>query len=122
MNQVDAQVNPNKLFVGNISFGVSEAQLAELFSQYGEIKEVKMIMDRFSGRPKGIAFVEYTEESAAQAAVEALNGFEFDGRALVVNVARPLQPRPQGGRPDFRRGGNGGGRDRGFGRDHHNRD
>jgi cold-inducible RNA-binding protein len=110
MNTSDAQVNPNKLFVGNLPYSVNEQQLEELFAEYGELKEVKVIIDRMSGRSKGIAFVEYNNEADAQAAIEALNGKEIDGRALAVNVARPFQPRERtGGYNDRRGGGSSGG-------------
>lgn len=117
------QENPNKLFVGNLPFSVSEDQLTELFAQYGELTNVKLIIDRMTGRSRGIAFVEFASQDQAQAAMEALNGFELDGRALVVNVARPQAPRenrggfggPRGGgdRRDFRGGDRRGGYDRG---------
>lgn len=103
MNQDDSsQVNPRKLFVGNITFNVTEQQLTDLFAEYGELVEVKMIFDRATGRPKGIAFVEYASEEDAQKAMEATNGMDFEGRNLMVNVARPFQPRE-------RTGGTGGG-------------
>jgi cold-inducible RNA-binding protein len=108
MSDSQAQVNPRKLFVGNMPYSASEQQLQDLFAQYGELAEVKVISDRMTGRPKGIAFVEFVNEEDASKAVEALNGYELDGRALVVNVARPFQPRPRtGGFND--RGGSGGG-------------
>ncbi len=103
-----AQVNPKKLFVGNVPFSATEEQLVDLFSQYGDV-QVNLIVDRMSGRSKGIAFAEFQTEEEAQAAIEALNGYEMDGRQLVVNVARPKVPR------DNNRGGygnRGGGYDR----------
>ncbi len=109
------QVNPRKLFVGNIAFTVTEQQLSELFSQYGEVVDLKLILDRATGRSKGIAFVEYSTEEMAQAAIEATNGMEFEGRALNVNVARPFQPRKSFDGPQGGRGGFGGGRPGGFG-------
>lgn len=118
MSDSQAQVNPRKLFVGNMPYSVSEQQLSDLFAQYGELAEVKVISDRMTGRPKGIAFVEFVNEDDAAKATEALNGYELDGRALVVNVARPFQPRPRtggGGYNDRRGGGNFGGG--GYGRD-----
>lgn len=110
MNQNDSsQVNPRKLFVGNITFSVSEQQLTDLFAQYGELVEVKMIFDRATGRPKGIAFVEFASEEDAKKAIEATNGMDFEGRSLMVNVARPFQPRDRsndrGGGYNDRRGG-----------------
>lgn len=110
MNTSDAQVNPNKLFVGNLPYSVNEQQLEEMFAEFGELKEVKVIIDRMSGRSKGIAFVEFVNEADAQSAIEAMNGKELDGRALVVNVARPFQPRERtGGYNDRRGGGSSGG-------------
>lgn len=83
----------NKLFVGNLSFSVDDAKLGEMFAEFGEVTEAKVITDKFSGRSKGFGFVTFaTEEDAAKAA-EALNGKESDGRPLTVNVAKPMQPR-----------------------------
>jgi RNA recognition motif-containing protein len=125
MGMQDAQqVNPRKLFVGNISWSVSEDQLRELFAQYGEVTDVRLVTDRMTGRSKGFAFVEYATEEMALAAVEALHNFEVDGRALMVSIARPPAPRadgPGGGRSfDRPRSGGfrsndrrGGGNDRG---------
>jgi len=107
-----AQVNPKKLFVGNVPFTVTEDQIVELFSQYGEIVEARLIVDRMSGRSKGIAFVEFSTEEEALAAIEALHGYEMDGRGLIVNVARPQMPRENRGFG----GGNRGGNDRGASR------
>ena len=105
--------NPNKLFVGNLPFAVTQSDLEELFSQFGTVTSVNLITDRMSGRSKGFAFVEFETEEAAKAAVEALHGNDFQGRNLVVNVARPQEERPP--RRDF--GGGGGGRQGGYGRD-----
>lgn len=124
MDQTGSQANPKKLFIGNLPWSATQQQLEELFAPHGEIVDVKLIIDRVSGRSKGIAFVEYTTEDAAQKAIEAMNGYELDGRALIVNVARPQAPREFGGprrdfggggdrRGGFSRGGGGGGR---FGR------
>lgn len=116
------QANPKKLFVGNLPFNTSEETVLSLFSQHGEVAECKLIIDRMTGRSKGIAFVTYQTEEEANAAIEALNGFEQDGRALVVNVARPMVPRERGsfggGRDnrDSRGGGNRGGYDNRRGR------
>jgi cold-inducible RNA-binding protein len=104
-------VNPKKLFVGNLPYSTTEDQLNELFSQYGQLTEVKLITDRMTGRSRGIAFVEFANEEEAAAAVEAVNGYELDGRALMVNIARPQAPRENRG---FGGGGRSGG-GRGFG-------
>ncbi len=127
--QASQDANPRKLFVGNLSYHTTDAQLREYFGQYGELEEVNLVTDRFTGRSKGFAFITFKEESAAQAAIEATNNVEFDGRALVVNVARPPAPREfgggnrsggGGGRPwqrDNNRGGYGGGGGGGYKRD-----
>lgn len=121
--QDTATVNPRKLFVGNLPFSTTEGQLQELFSPFGEVVSVKLITDRATGRSKGFAFVEFVEESAAQTALEEVNGQELDGRAMAISVARPPAPREGGDRP-FRGGGGGfrpnrdrrGGGDSGFSR------
>lgn len=95
MNDAASQVNPRKLFVGNVAYSVTEEALSQYFGQFGTLVSVKLIMDRATGRSKGIAFVEYETEEMAQAAIEAANGADLDGRALVVNVARPQVPREQ---------------------------
>jgi RNA recognition motif-containing protein len=79
----------NKLFVGNIEWGTSEDDLKALFSEHGDVEEVVIIKDKFSGRSKGFGFVTFVNEADAQKAVEALNEHELNGRKLVVNVARP---------------------------------
>ena len=91
-----------KLYVGNMSFNTTEASLEALFSNYGEIQEVAVVTDRDTGRPRGFGFVTM-DDDAAKAAIEALNGNEFEGRALTVNEAKPRESR--GGS----RGGGGGG-------------
>ena len=107
--QEASQENPKKLFVGNLPFNTTEETVVSIFSEYGTVEEAALITDRMSGRSKGIAFITYSTEEEAKAAIEALNGYELDGRALVVNVARPRKPRTEGGyngrRNDDRRGG-----------------
>src|SRR5258706_10363754 len=100
-----------KLFVGNLSFNTTQEQLQDLFAAHGNVVEVDVIMDKFSGRPRGFGFVTMETKEAADAAVQALNGKEIDGRALTVNEARPREERPRGGG-----GGYGGGARRGGGR------
>lgn len=95
-----------KLYVGNLPYSTTDADLNELFAQYGTIVSATVIMDRDSGRSKGFGFVEFEADDAAKAAIEALNGKENGGRNLVVNEARPREERP---RRDDSRGGNGGG-------------
>lgn len=87
------QVNPKKLFVGNLPYSASEGQLRELFSPHGEIVDLKIITDRNTGQSKGIAFIEFSSEEEAQTAIKAVNETELDGRKLMVNVAKPPRPR-----------------------------
>jgi RNA recognition motif-containing protein len=96
-----------KLFVGNLSFNATQEQLQDLFGAHGAVQEVDVIKDKFSGRPRGFAFVTMETKEAADAAVQALNGKEIDGRALTVNEARPREERA----PRSGGGGYGGGRD-----------
>ena len=96
-----------KLYVGNMSFNTTEASLEALFSNYGEVKEVAIVTDRDTGRPRGFGFVTM-DDDGAKAAIEALNGNEFEGRNLTVNEAKPRESRS---------GGGSGGRGRGGGRD-----
>lgn len=83
----------NKLFVGNISWGASDADLKELFTQYGEVEEAVIIINRATGRSKGFGFVTFTNEADAAKAIEALDGYELDGRPLAVSEAKPPKPR-----------------------------
>lgn len=98
----------SKLYVGNLSYNVTEEQLRELFSEAGTIKEVTLITDRDTQRSKGFGFVEMTTQAEAQKAIEMLNGKELDGRPLTVNMARPREDRG-GSRGGSRGGGYGGG-------------
>ncbi len=100
-----------KLFVGNLSFNVTENQLQDLFSAHGTVMEVDLIMDKFSGRPRGFGFVTMESKEAAEAAIQALHGKQVDGRAMTVNEARPREERP----PRSGGGGGGGGGYRGGG-------
>lgn len=110
-----------KLYVGNLNFDATEDQVRDLFGGFGEVQEVKIVMDRFSGRSRGFAFVRMTTADDAGKAKEALNGQPFQGKALVIDWARTEQrDRPQGGsgeRREFRprREGGGGGREGGWG-------
>ena len=96
----------NKLYVGNFPYSVDETQLRGIFSQYGEISELALIMDRDSGRPKGFGFITFATQESAEKALEQ-NGKDVGGRPLKVNVAMD-KPRTGGGG----RGGNGGGNSR----------
>ncbi|MFO0981334.1 MAG: RNA-binding protein [Planctomycetota bacterium] len=78
-----------KLYVGNLSFGTTSEHLQALFASFGKVDSAQVIMDRDSGRSKGFGFVEMSADQEADAAIEALNGKEHDGRALTVNQARP---------------------------------
>ena len=95
-----------KIYVGNLSFDATEAQLSDLFGAYGTVQSVSIITDRDSGRPRGFAFVEMADDSEASAAIEGLNGTELGERALNVNEARPKTNRGVGGGRG--RGGGGG--------------
>ena len=86
-----------KLYVGNLSYGATEATIRSLFEKHGTVQSVNLITDRDTGRSKGFAFVEMTDDTEAQRAITALNGKEIDGRALTVNEARPKEERSSGG-------------------------
>jgi len=106
-----------KLYVGNLSYNVSEGDLQRLFAQAGEVKEVSLIMDRTTRQSKGFGFVEMTTDADAQKAIEMFNEYEVDGRKLIVNVARPREERSGGGGGFGNRGGGyGSGRGGGGGR------
>ena len=97
-----------KLYVGNLSFSISEGELRQMFEPFGTVASCNLIMDRMTDRPRGFAFVEMSSPAEAAKAIEALNGKEAGGRALVVNEAKPREDRPRGGGGGFG-GGNGGG-------------
>jgi len=82
-----------KIYIGNMSYDTTESKLQELFAAHGEVASVSVVTDRYTGRPRGFAFVEMATDEAAQAAIAALNGQEVDGRQLTVNEARPSRPR-----------------------------
>jgi RNA recognition motif-containing protein len=81
------------IYIGNLPFSATEAQVRELFEQHGTVEVVRFITDRDTGRPRGFGFVEMDDDAAAQAAMDALNGTDMDGRALTVNEARPRPER-----------------------------
>lgn len=93
-----------RLYVGNLTYGTTDATLRQMFEAHGSVTSAQVIMDRDTGRSKGFGFVEMGSDEEAQAAIAALNGQQVDGRALTVNEARP---KTEGG------GGGGGGRGRG---------
>jgi RNA recognition motif-containing protein len=104
-----------KLFVGNLSFNITENALQDAFSAHGTVIETNLMMDRATGRPRGFAFITMSTPEEAQKAIEAMNGKSLDGRDLTVNIARPREERPAGGggggggRREYRGGGGGGG-------------
>ena len=101
------------IFVGNLSFSTREDSLRSAFEAYGEVSSARVVMDRETGRSRGFAFVEMSNNGEAQAAIQALDGRELDGRPLKVNEARPKEDKPRGGGRDRdSRGGGGGYRSR----------
>ncbi|MDD5566887.1 MAG: RNA-binding protein [Patescibacteria group bacterium] len=95
-----------KLYVGGLSYDVTDAQLNEYFAQAGTVESASVVIDRMTGRSRGFGFVEMATDGDAQKAIETLNGQEFAGRTITVNEARPMSDRPRGGGG----GGFGGGR------------
>lgn len=95
-------MDKNKLFVGSLPWSINNDSLKELFAQYGEITEAVVITDRNTGRSKGFGFVTFAKEEDAQKALE-MNGKDVEGRAIVVNIARPRENRGGGGGGGFRR-------------------
>ena len=93
----------NKLYVGNLPYGVRDNDLEQAFGQFGSVTSAKVMMERDTGRSKGFGFVEMGSDAEAQAAINGMNGQPLGGRSIVVNEARPMEPRPP------RRGGFGGG-------------
>ena len=98
-----------KIYVGNLSFDATEEQVSEMFAQYGKVDSIAMINDRDSGRFRGFGFIEM-EDSAANAAIKALNDTELDGRTLRVNEAKPREERSNGGNRNSKYPHSGGGR------------
>ena len=99
----------NKLYVGNLAYSIRDEDLQQAFAQYGTVTSAKVMMDRDTGRSKGFGFVEMATDAEAQAGINGMNGQALEGRAVVVNEARPREERPGG----F--GGGGGGRSGGGG-------
>jgi cold-inducible RNA-binding protein len=98
-----------KLYVGNLAFSVTSADLEQLFSEYGSVQSAQVLEDRETGRSRGFGFVEMGTANEATAAIEALNEREYAGRRLTVNEARPREPRQGGGGGGGGYGGGGGG-------------
>ena len=88
-----------KLYVGNLSYTVDSSELEQLFAAHGQVVSAQIINDRDTGRSKGFGFVEMADDTEAQAAIEALNGQQHNGRALTVNEARPREERSSSRRP-----------------------
>ena len=101
----------NKLYVGNLPYSVRDGDLEQAFSAFGAVSSAKVMMERDTGRSKGFGFVEMGSDAEAQAAIEGMNGQSLGGRNVVVNEARPMEPRPPrtGGFGGPRREGGGGG-------------
>ena len=99
----------NKLYVGNLPYAVRDNDLQQQFGQFGNVVSAKVMMERDTGRSKGFGFVEMGSDAEAQAAIQGVHGQNFGGRDLVVNEARPMEPRPP------RSGGFGGGTGGGYG-------
>ena len=99
----------NKLYVGNLPYSVRDGDLEQSFGQFGSVTSAKVMMERDTGRSKGFGFVEMASDAEAQAAISGMNGQPLGGRSLVVNEARPMEPRPprSGGGGGY--GGGGGG-------------
>jgi RNA recognition motif-containing protein len=98
-----------KLYVGNLAYSVTDADLQQMFAPHGSVQSAQVIMDRDTGRSKGFGFVEMGSDQEAQAAIAAMHGKESDGRTLTVNEARPKEDRGGGGGGGGGRGGYGGG-------------
>jgi RNA recognition motif-containing protein len=98
----------SKLYVGNLSYSVRDDDLQQKFGEFGDVQSAKVMMDRDTGRSKGFGFVEMGTADQAESAIRGMNGQNVDGRDMVVNIARPMEPRTGGG-------GFGGGRREGGG-------
>jgi len=115
---MDGSREMTNIYVGNLPYSTTDADLQELFSQHGQVSRAQVVMDRETGRSRGFGFVEMADAGEGSNAINALNGFDFQGRKLVVNEAKPREPRSGGfgggggggGRGGFGGGGGGGGR------------
>ena len=99
----------NKLYVGNLPYSVRDNDLEQAFGQFGAVTSAKVMMERDTGRSKGFGFVEMGSDAEAQAAINGMNGQALGGRSIVVNEARPMEPRPPRSGGGFGGGGGGGG-------------
>ena len=96
------------IYIAGLNFSTTDADLNDLFSEYGEVSSARVITDRETGRSRGFAFVEMPDDAAAQKAIDELNGAEYDNKTISVTVARPREDRPRnGGGNRDRRGGGG---------------
>ena len=93
------------IYISGLSYGTNDADLTNLFAEFGEVSSAKVIFDRETGRSRGFAFVEMPDDAAGQKAIDELNGAEFDHKQISVNVARPREERPSNGGNRDRRGG-----------------
>lgn len=100
-----------KIYIGNLSFDATEVQLRDTFAEFGEVTSCNVISDKFTGKPRGFAFIEMSDNTEAQAAIAELNGKDMMGRALNVNEAKPREAggRGGGGGGGYRGGGGSGG-------------
>lgn len=92
------------IYISNLSFNVTDEDLRDYFAEYGEVTSAKVIMDKFTGKSRGFAFVEMSDDEAAKKAIQELDGASVDGRTIGVSVAKPREDRPAGGN----KGGSGG--------------
>jgi len=105
-------MSENRLFVGNLAYQTMENDLQDYFAQAGTVTSVNLMLDKFTGKSRGFAFIEFASPDEANKAVEMFQGKDFQGRALTVNIARPKEDRPprrEGGGGGYRGGGGGGG-------------
>lgn len=102
-----------RIFVGNLPFSATDQALVDAFAQYGTVASARIITDRETGRSRGFGFVEMSDDTQAQSAIDALNGADYEGRAITVNEAREPEARGPGGGGGGYRGGRGGGGGRG---------
>ena len=98
-NTLSNQMNPTRLFVGNLPYETAENDLQTYFAQAGVVRSVNLMMDKFTGKSRGFAFVELSSPEEANKAVEMFHTKDFQGRPLTVNIARPREERPAGGPP-----------------------
>lgn len=98
----------SKIYVGGLPYSATDPQLNELFAPHGTVESARVITDKFTGQSRGFGFVEMSTPEEAKAAIAALNGSQMDGRSLVVNEAKPQEPRSGGGGGRFSGGGGGG--------------